>query len=344
MPGPGGGSRGGGFGGGSHGSGGFGGGGFGGGSFGGGPRGPHRHYGFGMPFFGFGYHRPYYGGGGCLGGLLGVLMLPIIILLLVSVILFATISSAFGNVFSGGTIDYSEQEIQGYADRRYAEIFSGNAAAYEDNLLIVVLTNEEADGYYSIAWIGDNVRTEISDMFGAEGTVFYNVMRSSINEEYFAYSLDSNLASVMDKMGDHVQSKGLESSHRKAYSHETSPVSKIYNYTSLSLTDATVNAALEEFTEKTNIPAAIVVDTTENAFGRNLSFADIVTVIVCLGLMVFAIVMIVKAVKNRKKGNGGGGNHGGYNGGGGNHGGYNGGYGGGYNQNNYNNYNHYNRY
>ena len=229
-----------------------------------------------------------------------MLMLPIIILLLVSVVLFSTISSAFGNVFSGGTIRYSEAEIQGYADKRYNEIFGDNVAAYEDNLLIVVLTNEAADGYYAIAWIGDNVDAEISDMFGAEGTTFYNVMRNSINEEYFAYSLDSNLASVMRKMATHVENLDLTSSHYEEYSHETSPASKLYNYTSLSLTEATVNAALEDFTEQTNIPTAIVVDTTENAFGRYLSPADIITVIVCIGFAIVAIVMIVKAVKARK--------------------------------------------
>lgn len=328
MPGPGGGSRGGGFGGGSHGGGGFGGGGFGGGSFGGGPRRPYGH--FRGPHFGWGwgFGRPYYGGGGCLGGLLGVLMLPIIILLIVSLVLFGTISSAFGNVFSGGTIDYSEQEIQQYADRQYAEAFGGNTAAYEDNLLIVVLTNEAADGYYAIAWIGDNVRSEISDMFGAEGTTFYNVMRSSINEEYFAYSLDSNLASVMRKMAENVENKNLPSSHYRPYDRSGNP-SKLTNYTTLSLTEATVNSALEEFTERTDIPVCVVVDTTENAFGRNLSMADVFTVIVCLVLMVVAIVMIVKAVKNRKRGGDGNGNQG------------NGGNGNGYNGNRYqSNYNH----
>ncbi len=293
-----------------------------------------------MPFFG--YRRPYYGGGGCLGGLLGILMLPILILLIVSIVLVGTISSAFGNVFSGGTIDYSEQEIQRYADQRYAEIFSDNAAAYEDNLLIVVLTNEAADGYYAIAWVGDNVHVSITDMFGAEGTTFYNVMRSSINEEYFEFSLDANLAAVMRKMADHVEAKNLSASHYAPYSHETSPESKLYNHTSLSLTEATVNTALAEFTERTNIPAAIVVDTTENAFGRNLSFADIFTVIVCVVLMIVAIVMIVKALKNRKNGNGGNGangGNGGYNGGNNNYG-YNGSnrYQSNYNQNNYNRY------
>ncbi|MBQ8416791.1 MAG: hypothetical protein IJX13_07870, partial [Clostridia bacterium] len=70
MPGPGGGGSGGGFGGGSRG-GGFGGGGFGGGF--GGPRRPMRpHYGFGMPFF-FG---PRFYSGGCLGGLMGIFLMP----------------------------------------------------------------------------------------------------------------------------------------------------------------------------------------------------------------------------------------------------------------------------
>ena len=117
MPGPGGGSRGGGFGGGSRG-GGFGGGGFGGG-FGGGHRGgPHfggYHYGPRGPHF----HRHYgYGGGGCLGGLLGMLMAPIIILFAAVVGFFGLFGSALTNISNGGQVQYNERTFQDYANEQ----------------------------------------------------------------------------------------------------------------------------------------------------------------------------------------------------------------------------------
>lgn len=330
MPGPGGGSRGGGFGGGSHG-GGFGGGGFGGG-FGGGPRRPHYGGFFFGPRFGYGY------GGGCLSGLLGVILLPVILLLVVAVLLFSTISSAFINVANGGEIAYDEPAIQDYADAQYAKEFV-KSKEYENNLLLVFLTNEARDGYYCIAWVGDNIQKDINRMFGDETTVFGRTVQGTINAEYYQYSLDSNIASVVETMAEHIVDLELASSFRTGLPEENPVPSHITNHSDLPLTESTVNDALASFTEQTDIPIVVVVDTTENVFGKTLSFADIFTVILLIGVAIFAIVLLVINLKKRKK-NGG-------NGGGGNNGGYNGGYGGGYNNgyhNGYGGYNNYNNY
>ena len=305
MPGPGGGSRGGGFGGGSRGGGGFGGGGFGGGSRGGGFGGPHHHHHHYGPHFGGWYHRPYYygGGGGCLGGLLGILLLPIILLLVVSVLLVSIVGSAISNVANGGSVYYDEQVFQQYADEQYAAEFS-SYSNYENNILLVFLVNEEADGYYALAWVGDNVHNSINYMFGDESTAFGQVVRGSINREYYAYSLDSNLANVMDQMGNRIDSLGLASSFRIEKENTNPPTSHLTNHSTLNLTEETVNDALKAFTEKTDIPTVIVVDTMENVFGKTIPIGDIFIVIVLLVLMGVAIYMIVKTLKNRKS-NGG---------------------------------------
>ena len=182
-------------------------------------------------------------------------------------------------------------------------------------MLIVFLTNEEADGYYVIAWVGDNIHNDINLMFGDETTTFGRVVQGTINREYYAYSLGSNLAGVMDSMGSHIERLGLASSFRTQLKSENPPTSHLVNRTSLSMTEDTVNTSLEAFTEKTGIPAVIVVDTMENVFGKTIPVGDIITVLVLLGLMIYAIYMIVRAVKNRKNGGGGdnGSNNGGYN-------------------------------
>ncbi|MBQ9113018.1 MAG: hypothetical protein IJY08_05500 [Clostridia bacterium] len=305
MPGPGGGSRGGGFGGGSRG-GGFGGGshggGFGGG-FGGGPRGPH---GFGprgprRPHFGWGWGGPrYYGGGGCLGGLMGMLMLPIIMLLIVGVVLVSLVGSAFTSVMSGGEVRYDESAFQQYADKKYAEEFS-SSTQYEDNLLIVFLANEEADGYYCIAWIGDNIKSDISDMFGDEYTEFGRAVQGSV-ADYYEYSLSSNLASVMEKMTTKVSAMGLESSFRVDKAHTVVTESHVTNYTSFNVSEETVNTALRAFTAETDISTVIVVDYMENVFGKTINVVDIFIVLILLVIAGVAIYMIVKAVRDNKNG------------------------------------------
>jgi len=137
----------------------------------------------------------------------------------------------------------------------------------------------------------------------------------------------------MRTMADEVTALGLDSSFYREYSHDTSPTSHITNYTTLDITADTVNLALEEFTEKTDIPVAIVVDTTENAFGKTLSLADVVTVILMIALIVVAIVLIVRAVRSNKNGPKNGSDNDRYGGNGGYH---NNNYNRGYDQNQYN--------
>lgn len=310
MPGPGGGSRGGGFGGGSRG-GGFGGGsrGFGGGGFGGRPGGfghgpyhrPHYHY--HRPFF-FGGFRPYYGygygGGGCLGGLLGMLMAPFLILFMVVIMLFSVFGNAFTNVANGGQILYNEPAFQDYANKQYAREF-GNSSAYEDNILVIFLTNEQSDGYYCIALVGDNIETEINHMFGNEYTDFGVQMLREV-PDYHKYSISQNLANVFDTLGDKIVSMGLDASFKYPSDHSKMTESHVTNHSSyLSVNNDTVNSALVEFTEKTDIPIVIVIDDMEEVIGKTITGSDIITVVFAIGLAGFAIYMIVKAVKQRKQ-------------------------------------------
>ena len=262
---------------------------------------------------------------------MGVLLMPIILILVVSLILVGMVGSAISNVANGGSVYYDETVLQQYADDQYAKEFS-SYSNYENNILIVFLANEEADGYYAIAWVGDNIHNKINSMFGDETTTFGRVVQGEVNREYYAYSLDSNLANVMDTMGERVEDLGLESSFRNEKESKNPPTSHLTNYSSLSLTEETVNESLVAFTEKTDIPVVIVVDTMENVFGKTLPIGDIITVLFLLAILGVAIYLIVRALKNRK--NNGGNNNGGYNNGGYNSGGYNSG---GYN-NGYNNY------
>ena len=152
----------------------------------------------------------------------------------------------------------------------------------------------------SIAWVGDNIHDKINRRFGDETTPFGQSMIASIND-YYAYSLDSNLAMVMGTMQGSVEALGLTSSFKKEYSHAKSPASHLVNYTDLSLTEDTVNDALVSFTEATDIPVVIVVEDMETVFGKSLPVGDIMILLVLAALAIVAIVAIVRVVKNRSK-------------------------------------------
>lgn len=299
MPGPGGGAHGGGggrssggsFGGGGGFGGGHHGGGFHGGHHGGGFHGGHhrppRHGGFHGPHFGGGwgggwFHRPrHYGGGGCLGSLTGIILTPLIIILF---IVFGLIY-LFGNSVSvdinrndaviDNNIDaavdiydnssYDENAFQDYADKVYAEEF-GNSSAYEDNILLVFLTEDDHYyDYYYIAWVGDHIATDINYMFGNEETEFGVAVSNAITTSSYKYSLDANIAQIVNTMEQNISELNAEASftcdeeHIQVESHLT-------NKTTIKLTEQTVNNALKSFTDSTGIPIVVVVEDIDDVF------------------------------------------------------------------------------
>ncbi|MBE6596757.1 MAG: hypothetical protein E7641_03705 [Ruminococcaceae bacterium] len=333
MPGPGGGARGGGgFGGGSRG------GGFGGG-FGGGPRGggfggrppyhrPPMHGGWGWgwgPRFG-----GYYGGGGCLGGLMGMLLAPIILVFLSIALIITSFGSAFADITSGGSSYYDEITFQDYANEQYSAEF-GSSTAYEDNLLIVFLVDEESDFYTYIAWVGDDIATDINTMFGANDTKFGNYMKTHINQSSYKYSLSSNLAAVMEKMTDEIVALDLESNFKCDENHNQVK-SHLTNKSNLEMNPTTVDTALQKFTEQTGIPAVIVVDDIPDVFEKRLNESTIITIVFAVILLVIAIVLFIKIGKNKKKADASKGGNGGNGGNGGDGGRYNNSYGNSYNR------------
>lgn len=310
MPGPGGGGRSGGFGGGSHG-GGFGGGrggGFGGGSHGGfggghhGHHGPHHHHHhhryYGMPFF-FGYRRPYYGYGG--GLFTGLLLAPIILLLIGAMLIFSifgSLGSSISNVASGGHFNYDESVMQDFANQQYAKEFA-NSKAYEDNILIVFLVNEARDGYFTIAWVGDNIEKDIYDKFGDETTDYGQVTSNSI-AAYYEHSLSSNLSNIVDTMTEKVENLGLESSFKIQSRVPSGVKPHITNNSSILINEQTVNSSLEGFTETTEIPIVVVIEDIDDVLDREIDAEDIVIIVIAAGLICLGIFLIIKAVKNRK--------------------------------------------
>ncbi|MBO7303841.1 MAG: hypothetical protein J6V09_01270 [Clostridia bacterium] len=298
MPGPGGGARGGGGGRGFSGGGrGFSGGGRSGGGFSGGHHHHHGHFGFS-----FWPRRRYYGyGGGCLGGLISAMIAPIIMIIIAAVFLFVSVTSAFTAIANGGVIQYNEEKLQDYADRQYAEIY-GASTAYEDNILIVFVTDEEYYNYAYIAWVGDHISQSINYMFGASGTVLGRAMDANINQTNYKYSLDSNLAFVVNTMRDRVAAQSNMFDCTETHN-QVDP--KFVNNTDLPMTAATVSEALVAFETATGITMSIVVDDAEDVFGKTMPVGYIITAIIAIAVIAAVIYYIYK---NRKGGGGASGN------------------------------------
>ena len=299
MPGPGGGSRGGGGG-----RGGFGGGprgGFGGGFGGPGHFGGYHPFGgprfYGPRFGGGWYHRRHYGPS-CLGGLMGMIMAPIIFIVIAGMLLVSFLN--------GSLVMYDEDKMQDYAYAQYVAEFGAPEAvdAYEDNLLLVFLTNESATDYYYIAFVGDNLVDEVADLFGNEYTELGRALSYEIPMD-FEYSLSSDLASVMETMAGRISALGLDTVYYEATDHSGAVESHLTNHSSLPLNEATVLRGLDTFTDRTGIPAVIVVGSMEAVLavggegGGAMKTVLPVIFVVVLGVVA---VVIFRATRRRDKG------------------------------------------
>ena len=289
MPGPGGGSRGGGFRGGGGFSGGFRGGssgGFSGGNMGGfRPTGYHYHRPF-FPFMGFGYGR----GLGCGGGLF---LSIFIVFLLIYLFLPSGGTHESEAITSGGrTYLYSEEDFQDFADREYQQAF-GDSDCYEGNILLAILTNDETDDYFAIAWVGDEIDPQVREMFGGY-TELGEEMNRYVNGTYYAYSLDSDLAAVVEAMTGHVTA----ASGKQTLSDSDAD---FRNYTDLDLSGETVSAALQEFKEETGIPMVIVVESLEEVFPAKTAFGSIFNSGPLPIILVVVVVAVAVVAKKNKK-------------------------------------------
>ena len=227
-----------------------------------------------------------------------MLLTPIILIVLAISLVLGSVGGAVSEVSQGGSVYYDEEAFQDYADEQYAKAFGGSSA-YEDNLLLVFLKSEDNQGYCYIAWVGDHIDTSVNYLFGADGTALGNAMNNGINTSNFKYSLDSNLAQVVEIMKNHVQNLGLDDVYNCTEEH-TQVRSHMSNYTDLNLSQETVNTALESFTASTGIPMVLVVEDTEDVFGKTLSRGSVFTLLLAGGLLILGIWMAVKAFRRKR--------------------------------------------
>lgn len=254
------------------------------------------------PVGGWGMHPRRRYGGGCLGGALNMILGPIILILVVVFFLFSFVRSGVTVRVEGG---YDEETFQDYANSQY-EVEFGRSSAYEDNLLITVLVDEEeCYEYYYIAWVGDHIATDINHMLGNDQTELGQAMNNCISTSSYKYSLDSNLAQVMDMLTQEISGLNLESSFTCTENH-AQVSSHLTNHSDLDMTESTVNEALARFTEATGIPAVIVVEDMNEVFGRTVAettgSSRSFTFVAIVGLI--AVMVIVFVVKSQRRRNG----------------------------------------
>lgn len=239
-----------------------------------------------------------FGGGGCCSGFFGTIIFVV-------VALFLLIGSFFGKVDINFD-RYDEEKFQDFANSQYKAEF-GRSSAYEDNLLITVLTQDDYTSFYYIAWVGDHVDQQINALLGNDYTTLGQLMENNISQTNYKYSLDSDLARVMQGLTAEVQSLSLEDSFTCSENH-AQVKSHLTNRSQLDLTESTVNDALTEFTDATGIPVVLVVEDMDDVFGSSspkwqgagVNYGGIILVVMGV-VLIAALIFAVKAIRSKNQ-------------------------------------------
>lgn len=242
---------------------------------------------------GFWPRRCYYGGGGFFHGFFAMLLLPIIILVLFMAVLLGSFINSVGNIISGGTVEYDELTMEEYANARYYEYFDSSSETFEENILITFVVTDESDGYYTIAWVGDDLSRPVRELFGDETTAFGDAVRSSVAEQY-KFSLPQNLHDAIDKMiAPTVAVGGADSTPSDAES-------RFVNKSDLDIAEVTVRRAIDRFANETGIPIVLVVEDETDVFPKSIKGEDILIVAVMLILAVALVFLIIRCIRAKK--------------------------------------------
>jgi flagellar basal body-associated protein FliL len=240
--------------------------------------------------------RRYYGGG-CLGGIVGILLLPIFIIIFALILAISSIVTLVSAISNGGIVQYSERAFGDYANSQYQTYFGDYSETYEDNILLVFTTTENADGYYTIAWAGDNISNEINLAFG-ENAAYGTSLKKNINTKDYKYALDKNLAMVVDDM--RKTAKQYESFSVPSEG-ERAPSKVVNGDATLDFNVKTVQDSLDKFTAETGISIVLIVDNEEDVFGKTFPVGTVVTGVISIGAITFAVIWMVKSMKNKKR-------------------------------------------
>ena len=275
-------------------SGGGGGHGGGGGGFHGGGHSGGGHHGGSYFYFG---PRVYH------GGLFGMIFGPsiiLIVLLIVSVILVATLAGSVGTK----TIDYSSEAANDYAMEQYEAAFKNEAGGFEDKVLIAFFTHDDYVKYDYYSMIGDDLTNAAYNKFrDNDGSAMTIAFETSINQTSYRTTLGRDLSDFVDKMADSLSR--ISTPFRCEEAH-IGGESRLVDYTNLNINSGMVNESLKTFTEKTGIELVLVVANGADVFGYQSILPLIFALLFVVFVFVILVISMLQNVKNWKKNKGNG--------------------------------------
>ena len=200
--------------------------------------------------------------------------------------------------------DREDEEILRYGTEQYSEIF-GSSSAPEDNILFVFLLDEDDFEYSSsMGIVGDNVNGYIHTMFEEYEDYFDAYERFLDHDNVGAFGED--YVEIIDYMTANIMAHEFYSSFKSPSDRSNLVPSGIINKTELAFNENDLTAALDRFTERTDIPCVLLIEYESVVYSDVETVFDKVGVALVMLLMLLIPVTVVVAIVTfikRKNGN-----------------------------------------
>ena len=200
--------------------------------------------------------------------------------------------------------DREDEEILRYGTEQYSEIF-GSSSAPEDNILFVFLLDEDNFEYSSsMGIVGDNVNSYIHTMFEEYEDYFDAYERFLDHDNVGAFGED--YVEIINYMTANIMAHEFYSSFNTPSDRSNLVPSGIINKTELAFNENDLAAALDRFTEKTDIPCVLLIEYESVVYSDVETVFDKVAIALVMLLMLLIPVTVVVAIVTfikRKNGN-----------------------------------------
>lgn len=232
--------------------------------------------------------------------LLNVILTPILIIAIALGFMIYNLVSLIPTLANGGNIAYDQTVLDEYQTKEYNSAFK-NAPAEGNGLVITFMYNEDTNAMEYVIKAGNNLRTQVTDIFKVEGEFGQYLNKHATSDNYKA-TFSKSLVNAMDHMAKEVTELDLTDVFNKNYKDGQMPEPKLVDKSGFSLDVKAVNAELKEFYDETGISVTVVVDNAAKVFGRSIPVTDILLMVLILLVIVMTTVSLVKKIRAYKRG------------------------------------------
>lgn len=227
---------------------------------------------------------------GAQGGLLNVIMMPVILSALILGILIYNLVSTIIVLSNGGEVVADEEKLNAYVEA-YAKDFED--PTYIKNAIVVLpLYDEDAEALVFYVRGGGNVNAEVTNMFSAfEGKV--------VGTPSYQTEFTNGLIAAMVHMSAEYVKLDLRDSFIKNFDENKMPSPDAIQKEGFpyAINTEVLELELASFEAQTEVPVIVIADTAANVFGRETPVMDIIIIVLLAAVLALSIASLVKKIR-----------------------------------------------